>query len=983
MSETSYQYTFFKTHPAEFDNLVQAVSNDMPQSELLVALGLRDILEQRDEHLESFELQDSKLTLCVSASPSSDVNNALVRAFKEYGCQFCHIDMFNTQVGEGTDFYLHRGRPLSDAQSKLFQDKFDPSNKVNNLIKLGATGLQQALEEGLDPNTNIDGRSLLELAAHASNKLAFDLLLAANADVNVVSKHGEALVFELAEYDEIAQQGFVAALVEHGADIAKNNSNDQSFLWVLGASDLALAEKLIADGVKFTRPEDAYDDEPLDNLRVSYAHNDTEKREAFFQSVLSDNEQHPELADLLCANNDTVRLGQMISNGFVPFAATVADEADDDAERFSLLSSAIDSNSTDVIATLLSQLHEKEIDYSASAEYFVYCLAEHANATAFIKTIISRYPESANYEALTMAVNNNALENAQLFIDNNVPVEQEDEEPLLHTDLTTLSPEMFALLIKAGCDPTELGYDEESEGEVSAFEKAVTYDIRPDTRQAFIAWLDNAEDNVALSHYAQLGMDDKFQVRWDSMSAESRAKVNLDELMFLAVGSNNARVVRLCLEQGIKVDHRHEGGATMFEVAVLTGSHSVVNLLLKRGLSADSAFDQAAVSATAAHFASQDEADADNLEFDDDYDDDDDEAGDALLRAMGLGDGVLSEEQKAVSKLVNDDVGMPAQNVNCLVVTAVSGDAAGMALLLAANASPNVDTGEHGWTPINYAVMNGHTQCVAMLIKAGATLDGKDEAGLSPVHYAALRGHVDVLKLLLEANAPTDLLSESEKQTPLLMACATSFVRDDDSTIDVLLAHGVDVNSVDVSGCSALTLACYAGKEKLIAALLNNGADVNQINDEGETPYDVYIDRHTVPEAFELAKLKPTSKAVAFSKGLGLVISSFKSLVLAFVLFVLGAKFIGAMVGLLIAVAYLGYKSVSRVRGMLRRRTIEGGRDLIREEVEEAQKDASTNVLGLGLAALEKAYASNEVSQKQEQAIIDSWDNDGPAAAST
>jgi len=51
-----------------------------------------------------------------------------------------------------------------------------------------------------------------------------------------------------------------------------------------------------------------------------------------------------------------------------------------------------------------------------------------------------------------------------------------------------------------------------------------------------------------------------------------------------------------------------------------------------------------------------------------------------------------------------------------------------------------------------------------------------------------------------------------------------------------LTSYGLDVNSQDVGGWSALHEAAYAGREDLIEVLLSSGANINIQNSDGATP---------------------------------------------------------------------------------------------------------------------------------------------------
>ena len=56
-----------------------------------------------------------------------------------------------------------------------------------------------------------------------------------------------------------------------------------------------------------------------------------------------------------------------------------------------------------------------------------------------------------------------------------------------------------------------------------------------------------------------------------------------------------------------------------------------------------------------------------------------------------------------------------------------------------------------GWAPLHYAAGNGRARAVAVLLRAGAPSDAKDEDGWTALHYACANGHASVAAALLAA----------------------------------------------------------------------------------------------------------------------------------------------------------------------------------------------------------------------------------------
>ncbi|CEP63125.1 Pho81p LALA0_S07e02938g [Lachancea lanzarotensis] len=76
------------------------------------------------------------------------------------------------------------------------------------------------------------------------------------------------------------------------------------------------------------------------------------------------------------------------------------------------------------------------------------------------------------------------------------------------------------------------------------------------------------------------------------------------------------------------------------------------------------------------------------------------------------------------------------------------GDAKLIELLVSHGADPNGVDGFNGWTPVFYAIQEGHRETVAGLLKCGARMDIKDDDNLSPFFFALWEGHLGVINLL-------------------------------------------------------------------------------------------------------------------------------------------------------------------------------------------------------------------------------------------
>ena len=200
----------------------------------------------------------------------------------------------------------------------------------------------------------------------------------------------------------------------------------------------------------------------------------------------------------------------------------------------------------------------------------------------------------------------------------------------------------------------------------------------------------------------------------------------------------------------------------------------------------------------------------------------------------------------------------------------------------------NVNCVDRFWlTALHYAIKDGNSDICLFLLSRGANVNQTDEDEDTPLHLAAYRHYVDICQLLVDHKA--DVTSVNNKgQTPLHRAvdtcnllfscfphpCVVNVKKpriDDSQTAQLLVECGADVNAlnedgqrplhtaaggwqdcpelcsilleyhakidaVDKDGNQPLHLACKRGHTRTSHLLLFNGADVNTLNENGQTP---------------------------------------------------------------------------------------------------------------------------------------------------
>lgn len=180
-----------------------------------------------------------------------------------------------------------------------------------------------------------------------------------------------------------------------------------------------------------------------------------------------------------------------------------------------------------------------------------------------------------------------------------------------------------------------------------------------------------------------------------------------------------------------------------------------------------------------------------------------------------------------ITALLGMQLGCVRQIDKDLVIASSDGDIEAVRKLLAGGADPDVTALE--WTPLTRAAMKGHREIVILLVENGADVNIQAPGGGTPLFWAASYNQLDVAKELIARGAAIKPHSKGSSD-PLTVAVGEGFYE----ITELLMQNGADPNRVDYEGNTALGLAKKKGDKRFVDVLKIGRARHDQ-NNRGQT----------------------------------------------------------------------------------------------------------------------------------------------------
>ncbi|KAH8982532.1 ankyrin repeat-containing domain protein, partial [Lactarius akahatsu] len=169
--------------------------------------------------------------------------------------------------------------------------------------------------------------------------------------------------------------------------------------------------------------------------------------------------------------------------------------------------------------------------------------------------------------------------------------------------------------------------------------------------------------------------------------------------------------------------------------------------------------------------------------------------------------------------------------------------------------------GHHDY-PLVAALYGGHIRVAELLFQHGANVDPGTTKGRTPLHRAIEWPNnlaIGAVQFLLKHGANVNFRNV-HGVTPLHLVAKLTFSRHcgEDNGADLaqlLLRHGAEVNSRDRFDSTPLHDASHVLDLEVARVLLDNGADVNAVNDRGQHPFHQVVESYSSKARVDVARL--------------------------------------------------------------------------------------------------------------------------------
>jgi serine/threonine-protein phosphatase 6 regulatory ankyrin repeat subunit B len=301
---------------------------------------------------------------------------------------------------------------------------------------------------------------------------------------------------------------------------------------------------------------------------------------------------------------------------------------------------------------------------------------------------------------------------------------------------------------------------------------------------------------------------------------------NSETALHLAVTSSHEQVVKLLLDHGASADLKDNSSNTPLHSAVRNGDHYITSQLLTSGANTDGKSTDGKT--LLAEVSKNGDTEMATLLLN----------HGASLEAINL-DGqtsliiaVVAAEESMVSLLIEKGSHMNACDNDLLTAlhwSAKDGHMSILELLLQKMANTESKS-KDGNTALHIAIQFNRANIVAALIDYKANINAENGNGKSPIEVAISKGHIEIVFQLKDAGARMG--DNGDKTLWLLYLAAEA------GQISLIKSTLDKVDEKEKKNYMNATLheASRHGQVDVVTYLLDNGAEIESLNDDGLTP---------------------------------------------------------------------------------------------------------------------------------------------------
>ena len=275
--------------------------------------------------------------------------------------------------------------------------------------------------------------------------------------------------------------------------------------------------------------------------------------------------------------------------------------------------------------------------------------------------------------------------------------------------------------------------------------------------------------------------------------------------------------VKALLDQGVDINAKDDGGRTQLHRASLGGHEKLVRLLISKGADVNVQEDQGFRATPLHHAVHRDHRDIVEilLAHGADIDIKDRNGRTPLDMAKRRGNAEIVE-------ILTKAMKQPKQ-AKTIHEAAAAGDIELVALLISQGADVNAKEKDfRGFTPMYYAVQNGHKEVIEILLANGADINAGDKFGYMPLYPAIWSNDRDTVRFMIENGAEVNLVAEDD-YPPLYYAV----MNNDLESVELLLAKGARFDVKTFDGSTIFYHAAWMGNREIVKFFASKGADIS------------------------------------------------------------------------------------------------------------------------------------------------------------